>query len=218
MEYFISDLHFNHSNILKFERQEFKTIEEHNEFIIASINRVVTKFDTLYLLGDLGDDLELIKRLNGRKILVMGNHDKLAKSKYREYFDEVHDTPIYLNKRVVLSHIPIPVTKGTLNVHGHLHGSILNSENHLNISAMLINYRPISLKVLDIKISKLTKDSHKFLEEWYANLYTFVQKRTDVVYDHFGLINLEESKKLRDSIKHDELGYVIDCLEKEQND
>ena len=78
MEYFISDLHFNHDNILKFERQEFKTIEEHNEFIIASINRVVTKFDTLYLLGDLGDDLELIKRLNGKKIwcVLRGNISK----------------------------------------------------------------------------------------------------------------------------------------------
>lgn len=218
MEYFISDLHFNHSNILKFERQEFKTIEEHNEFIIASINRVVTKFDTLYLLGDLGDDLELIKRLNGKKILVMGNHDKQAKYKYHEVFDEVYDTPIYLNKRVVLSHIPIPVTQGTLNVHGHLHGSKLNSGNYLNVSAMLINYKPISLKVLDIKVSNLVKDSHKFLEEWYAHMYMFVQNRTDVVFEPNGLIELEASKLLRDSIKHDELGYVIDCLEKEHND
>lgn len=216
MEYFISDLHFNHDNILKFERVEFKTIEEHNEFIIASINKVVTKFDTLYILGDLGDNLELIKRINGRKILVMGNHDKGAKANYEEYFDEVYTTPVYFSRRVVLSHIPIPVTKGTLNVHGHLHGSFLNSSNHLNVSAMLVNYRPISTKVIDIKMSKLEKDSNKFLEEWYANLYTFVQKRTDVVYDEFGLIKLEESIKLRDSLKHDSLGYVIDCVEEKK--
>lgn len=216
MEYFISDLHFDHKNILKFERVEFKTIEDHNEFIIASINSVVTKLDTLYILGDIGDDLGLIKRINGRKILIMGNHDKKSKDLYKGYFDEVYNHPLYISRRVILSHIPVPVTSGTLNVHGHLHGSYLDSNNHFNVSAMLINYRPVSLKVIDIKMSKLEKESVKFLEEWYAHMYVFMQNRTDVVYDENGLIKLEESIKLRDSLKHDSLGYVIDCVEEKK--
>lgn len=216
MEYFISDLHFDHKNILKFERVEFKTIEDHNEFIVASINSVVTKLDTLYILGDIGDDLGLIKRINGRKILIMGNHDRKSKDLYKEYFDEVYNHPLYINRRVILSHIPVPVTSGTLNVHGHLHGSYLDSNNHFNVSAMLINYRPVSSKVIDIKMSKLEKESVKFLEEWYAHMYVFMQNRTDVVYDENGLIKLEESIKLRDSLKHDSLGYVIDCVEEKK--
>ena len=218
MEYFISDPHFGHANILKFERHEFKSIEEHDAFIVASINKVVTKFDTLYLLGDIGE-LENVTKLNGKKILIMGNHDKLAKYKYEEVFDEVYDTPVYLSKRIVLSHIPIPTTPGVLNVHGHLHGSILNSENHLNISAMLVNYRPISMKVLDIKMSRLTKDSHKFLYEWYAHLYKFVQKeRNDVVFDEDGVIDLEASIELHSKLKVDNLNYVLECLEEKKDD
>lgn len=216
MEYFISDPHFGHSNILKFERNEFKSIEEHDAFIVASINKVVTKFDTLYLLGDIGE-LENVTKLNGKKILIMGNHDKLAKYKYEEVFDEVYDTPIYLSKRIVLSHIPIPTPPGVLNVHGHLHGSILNSDNHMNLSAMLINYRPISMKVLDIKMSKLPKDSHKFLQEWYAPLYKFVQKeRNDVVFDEDGVIDLEASIELHARLKVDNLNYVLECLEEKK--
>lgn len=33
-EYVISDLHFNHKNILDYERNEFNDINEHDEYIV----------------------------------------------------------------------------------------------------------------------------------------------------------------------------------------
>lgn len=213
--YIISDPHFGHENILKFERNEFKSIEEHDEFLIASINKRVKPSDILYILGDVGN-VHKVRFLNGRKILIKGNHDKTNNDEYLAYFSEVHENPIYLAKRIILSHIPVPTTPGVLNVHGHLHGSILDSDNHFNVSAMLVNYTPVTLDIVNLRLQKLQKDRTHFLDEWYANMYVFTQKRTDVVYDEFGKIKLEESRELNHKLKTDYLGYVIDCLVTEE--
>jgi hypothetical protein len=75
------------------------------------------------------------------------------------------------------------------------------------------------MKVLDIKMSRLTKDSHKFLYEWYAPLYKFVQKeRNDVVFDEDGVIDLEASIELHSKLKVDNLNYVLECLEEKKDD
>lgn len=210
--YLISDLHFGHKNILKFERTEFISIEEHDEFLIRVINQVVKPADLLYILGDIGD-VDKVSRINGRKVLLMGNHDKRPIGEYLGYFAEVYETPIYLSERLVLSHRPIPVTAGTLNVHGHLHGSVLDSRNHFNVSAKLINYLPIELSILRSRVGNLEKDNHRFLEEWFAPLYKFTMPRTDVIYDELGRIKLEESLEHIAKLKQDSLGFVNDCLE-----
>src|SRR5574344_1744695 len=89
----ISDTHFGHKNIIKFEKTQFSTIEEHDETIIRNWNRVVTrKEDVVYHLGDVGltkgDYLKsAISRLRGYKILIMGNHDR--KNASRQYFLDI---------------------------------------------------------------------------------------------------------------------------------
>lgn len=53
-----------------------------NQILIQNYNAVVHKNDTVYILGDISHHLpmesanELIGKLNGKKILVKGNHDK----------------------------------------------------------------------------------------------------------------------------------------------
>ena len=78
----ISDLLFNHKNILDYERNEFNDINEHDEYIVLRWNKTVKMEDIVYFLGDLTMtiDLEylinLISRLNGYKIMIKGNHDE----------------------------------------------------------------------------------------------------------------------------------------------
>lgn len=217
MKYFISDLHFGHNNILKFERTEFETIAEHDQHIIDTINKKVKMTDTLYILGDVGN-VDKVRYLNGRKILLMGNHDTQSSGVYRAFFSEVYEYPFYFNKRILLSHHPHPVDSGTLNVHGHLHGSHLDSRNHMNLSAAMLNYTPVDENMLNGVAGSLDKDNHAFLEEWYANLYVFdkAEERNDVVADIRGRVLLNESRKLREKIKKDKLGFVIDIFKKDQ--
>lgn len=55
MDWFISDVHFGHRALLQTERNEFKDTEEHDNFIVDSINNYVKKTDKLYILGDVGN-------------------------------------------------------------------------------------------------------------------------------------------------------------------
>lgn len=69
------------------------TQEEEAEHI-ALWNSVVGKYDLVLYIGDfcdggVGDLEELSKKLNGRKILIKGNHDGLGDEWYRFAFEDV---------------------------------------------------------------------------------------------------------------------------------
>ncbi len=75
-----SDLHFSHERVIEYSRRPFKDVNHMNESIIANWNAVVAPDDLVYIIGDFSlswDPVENItRRLNGRKILVPGNHDR----------------------------------------------------------------------------------------------------------------------------------------------
>ena len=194
--YFISDTHFGHKNLLLFERKAFATIEEHDEYIINAINKIIKPTDTLIHLGDVGN-VEMVRRLNGHKELILGNHDQRPIKEYLGYFAKVHETPFYFKKNIMLSHEPHPVPEGVLNVHGHLHGAKLNSANHLNISAWCVGYKPIEEKEIYLIASNLDKTNYHFLQEWFADKYIFTVDRDDVVTFEGGLVDLEKTRELR---------------------
>lgn len=97
-----SDLHLGHANIIKFVKPDgtpirpgftqeptralttFKDIEHHDEALIRRWNDRVAPEDTAWILGDIGGPLEKIKRLNGKKYLILGNHDDIHEAKWRE--------------------------------------------------------------------------------------------------------------------------------------
>lgn len=79
--WFTSDQHFGHVNILSFCGRPFRSVEHMNECLVDNWNAVVEPGDLVYVLGDwamgkLADSLEYTTRLNGRKILLSGNHDR----------------------------------------------------------------------------------------------------------------------------------------------
>lgn len=134
-----SDIHFHHANILKFnpETRQHSSIEAMNEFLIQDWNSKVAPFsDTVYILGDfcfgnVEKAVSILKRLNGRKILVQGNHDeKLVQDKrFRDEFESIHvyHEISYNGAKVCMMHYPIlswnRAHKGSYMLHGHLHGS-----------------------------------------------------------------------------------------------
>ena len=94
MAFIISDTHFFHNNILKYNRPQFKSVEEMNEKLIEQWNSIISKNDRVFHLGDFafGQDLnaieQIINRLNGSIYLMIGNHDTPAKIElYQKYFN-----------------------------------------------------------------------------------------------------------------------------------
>jgi calcineurin-like phosphoesterase family protein len=144
--FFISDTHFGHANIIQYGNRPFADVTEMNQEMVLRWNSAVTKRDTVYHLGDLGmgkESLELIKHLNGRKILIIGNHDTLPMTDYIEAFSKVHAMLTY--KGYWLTHCPMHPNElfGKKNIHGHIHNKTIDDERYINVSVEQINYTPM---------------------------------------------------------------------------
>jgi calcineurin-like phosphoesterase family protein len=170
-----SDLHFNHKNIIAYERGGFSSIEEHNETIVSLYNETVGEDDVCWILGDVGFGKAalqtLIPRMHGHKILVMGNHDDFSEARALEMgFEKVFKGPTYYpesNGRIILSHYPAMEAFNNpyvINVHGHLHGCALDAPNFFNANVALNGYRPIDMRRFMDMIGGLA--SRRL--EWYA--------------------------------------------------
>ena len=136
-QYFISDTHFGHKNVLKFDNRNFKTIEEHDNALIENWNNEVGIDGEVYILGDISwhnatKTIEIVKSLNGIKHLIVGNHDKnLIKNKeFNSLFAEITNyKELYLSnsKGIVLCHFPILFFNkhqyGWFHLYGHVHNS-----------------------------------------------------------------------------------------------
>lgn len=80
MDYFTSDTHFGHENIIEYCNRPFSSVGEMNTEMAKRWNARVRPSDTVYHLGDFAlgpKDLwaGYRKFLNGRIIFTRGNHD-----------------------------------------------------------------------------------------------------------------------------------------------
>jgi calcineurin-like phosphoesterase family protein len=134
--YCTSDIHFDHTNIIKYCNRPYSDVGEMNEAIIANWNSIVMPDDLVLVAGDvcmgnLEHSIKYVKRLSGRKILIKGNHDKKALKfeEFRQQFEAIHD---YLEFKdngdtFIISHYPFATWngahRGSMHLHGHSHGS-----------------------------------------------------------------------------------------------
>ena len=82
--WFYSDPHFTDEDVKYFRGEDHISDEEQ----IKRINSKVGKYDTIVILGDIGDT-EWVKKIRGYKVLIMGNHDSGASNYKRIKTDEV---------------------------------------------------------------------------------------------------------------------------------
>ena len=143
MNYYISDLHLNHKNVVNegknFDHRPFDTLTEMHETIKNNWNGRITNADTVYLLGDtvwkMTDEIiGLIAQLKGNKVAIRGNHCDFKDIRYRQLFSEICDYKEISdnihgkNYNVVLSHFPILMWNGQhkknwIHLYGHVHNS-----------------------------------------------------------------------------------------------
>lgn len=141
--FMVADLHFGHDNAIRF-RNQFSTIQEHDEYIINAWNQTVLKRDTVFVLGDFSFKADktyvdaVRDRLNGYIKFVQGNHDLIIPYNVRLY------PPLVSYKGYWLSHAPIHPfeLRGKRNIHGHTHSFKIPDENYVCVSLEQTNFRP----------------------------------------------------------------------------
>ena len=81
MIYYIADTHFGDERIMRLARRPFETVDQMNTTVIINWNNKVSATDDVYIVGDFAASdevaIDMLKQLNGRKHLVVGNHDSI---------------------------------------------------------------------------------------------------------------------------------------------
>jgi calcineurin-like phosphoesterase family protein len=165
----ISDTHFNHANILKFEDKlgkpcrVFSGVDEMNETMIANWNSVVKPQDKVYHLGDVLFGLDKpawldanFKRLNGKKRLIVGNHDNIKL--LSQWFSEVMLWRDFSEFGLLLTHVPVHQSTlkenhrfgdgSMVNVHGHIHQNASPDGPYKCVCVEQTNYTPVNIDEL----------------------------------------------------------------------
>lgn len=184
MEWFWADPHLDHGAIINYCDRPFKMVKEMNRALIKNYQDRVSPDDTVYFLGDLsmrgpenfGYYRKLLsKTLPGRKILILGNHDRLNPFAYVEAgFESVHTSLVIYdwdNNEYVLCHDPAPACgdrrkkpdKSRIWICGHVHSLFKTCGNVINVGVDVWDYRPVDFNEIH--------DLHKELklnlwEEW----------------------------------------------------
>lgn len=153
---FYSDPHFSHKSMA--QHRKFQDEYYHDEYIIDQWNRTVkSKKDLTYILGDITMENSFwyyqLDRLNGRKIVVLGNHDMPKDTpELLKYVEKVAGAIDY--KGFLLTHVPIHESELQFcrgNIHGHTHERLIDNPKYFNVSAEAIDYRPKTIDELLIK-------------------------------------------------------------------
>ena len=159
-----SDIHLNHRNIISYcsgrRRPNVANgtpvsddeIHYMNEMIISNWNNTITPEDEVFILGDVAmgiieKGIPLIRRMNGKKYLVAGNHDVKLRKYVRERMFGAEDLFVWVKDyfeysythnekrhRIIMSHFPMAhwnmQSKESIHLHGHLHSE--SSKKHIN--------------------------------------------------------------------------------------
>lgn len=173
--FFTSDLHLQHSNIIKYCNRPFIDAEEMDETIIRNWNNVVQQHDTIWVLGDVTmtkkiDRLRwLMSRLKGNKHLIKGNHDFhftdsvwkqvgfQSISPMREIKVREEDGTV---QKIVLCHYAMRVWPdshyGSWQLYGHSHGTLPDDPNmrSVDVGVDCHNFTPVSYEELKVIMSK----------------------------------------------------------------
>jgi calcineurin-like phosphoesterase family protein len=173
--WFTSDWHLNHRNIIEYCNRPFEDVVQMNLELIDRFNAAVKPGDLVYDLGDFSMNDKVVpwamKRLNGKRVLIPGNHDRCYRkhrgfaSWSRQYVEwgfaevrQAHELEID-GKSVRLDHMPYsddlgrhekyaeyrPKDDGRWLLCGHVHGAWAERERMVNVGVDVRGYKPIHI-------------------------------------------------------------------------
>ena len=187
-------MHFGHEVICTFANRPFDCGKKIDNVMIENWNNTVPADGLTFVLGDIGklnkvQIVETMNKLNGRKILLRGNHDAIYKeSVLLSVFEEVYDL-LYIRIRddktskyqyIVLSHYPMfdwqSSFRGAWQLFGHLHTRGLVEFDYLktklfptqyDVGVDNNNFTPVSFYDVKRIISEQKKDKRFKRSNYY---------------------------------------------------
>ena len=166
----ISDTHLNHDKEFVWKARGFDSVWDMNNAIIERWNEVVKYDDVVYhlgdvIMGDLDTGIKLVKQLNGKIRLAMGNHDTSSRlDAFRNLynFDDIQFGYRLKEgkKTLLLTHYPLLSgnfdNSKTYSIHGHTHSLNPFCEHDMmyNVNCDAHNCQPIAWEAVLADIEK----------------------------------------------------------------
>lgn len=197
MIYFTSDTHFHHKNIIKYCDRPFNDVYFMNRTLVNNWNKKVNESDTVYHLGDVGfssNTHDTVKKLNGKKVLIMGNHDyNLSREKLENCFDVVYENTVDLAithkdsgpthnyhgfglecvsanmedhyyLNIPMVHDPRERENHRFTIVGHVHDNFKFLSNRLNVGVDVWGFEPVEISKI-LKYYKTNKEQREYCRD-----------------------------------------------------
>lgn len=184
--WFTSDYHMGHRNIIGLCERPFADVEEIETEIIARHNNVVGAEDEVYDLGDFayrcssGHAAECLRRLNGCRTILWGNHDKPLRQAFKRGLlddlvesgkvtfvgdpDPRFQTGLQIaidNQRIILSHYAQRTWQGAFrgawHLYGHSHGNLPPFRKSMDVGVDAWEFRPVSFEEIRERMNAVTE-------------------------------------------------------------
>lgn len=179
-----SDLHLNHPNILRYGPRPMADVDQMNAQLLEAA-QVVPADHWLLFGGDLfvkryPELREWMDLCPGRKVLILGNHDKPIVNRWQELGFEAASSVLShvladpvrsplvegMVRQLWWTHYPMDprrIPAGTLNLHGHIHGHWLDGPR-LNLSVERHDFAPrrlTDLLAMERPADTVSRDPHE---------------------------------------------------------
>ena len=129
--FFTSDTHLGHFNICKYCHRPFQSRSEMDQTLIANWNSVVPEDGIVVHCGDfmlphennIKEYMKYLNKLNGRVLLLRGNHDIIELLTSNEKLISVQDKAMIEvdSIKIYAEHYPCAAFNGDYHIYGHVH-------------------------------------------------------------------------------------------------
>ena len=169
---FVADTHWSRQATLGPRlglNRPFATIEEHDEALVERWNAAVRPQDTVWHLGDVfyrcpeARAREIFSRLNGRRFLVRGHHDRIGQR--MPWHGPVVDVarvlvplPDGMVQGIWCSHYAHRVWprqhRGDIHLYGHSHGTLPGTAMSTDVGVDCFDFRPVTLDEIRVRLAE----------------------------------------------------------------
>lgn len=158
-----SDTHFGHENIIKYCKRPFENADHMDEILVQNWNSLIKPNDKVYHLGDVyfgNKGRETLQRLNGKKRLILGNHDNGKDQALLKHFEKIDMWRMFSEYELLFTHVPVhpsTIAEGTnrrgqprslANIHGHIHDNRSPVGPYRCVCVEQTDYKPVHLDTL----------------------------------------------------------------------